>query len=351
VSQVRFRVPAVALTIAILSPACARLPLMTPTAAHTLADCRAVPPATSIQWIGPEATRDRVRLDAWCATVGPPVIDSTSVSRAPSVDRLVIITWNTHVGAGDVVRLAARLRSGVFTSGTPVQHFVLLLQEAVRRGSAIPEIAPRIALPSAIGRGSEAMPVDEIARTLELNLLYVPAMRNGSGREDRGNAILSTLPFDRPTVIELPFERQRRLALAARVHGRSSSGTEWRLRVATMHLDTSPALWRGGPAQARLRQTRALVSALSEPDERTIVAGDLNTWWGDDEPAVKELRQAFPDAGTLADRETTWHGPLGAATRVDYVFARTNGETLQVWRLPDRFGSDHHPLMTLVTVK
>jgi endonuclease/exonuclease/phosphatase (EEP) superfamily protein YafD len=51
----------------------------------------------------------------------------------------------------------------------------------------------------------------------------------------------------------------------------------------------------------------------------------------------------------MTDRETTWRGPLGAATRVDYLFARTGGETLQVWRLPDRFGSDHYPLMTLVT--
>jgi endonuclease/exonuclease/phosphatase family metal-dependent hydrolase len=262
---------------------------------------------------------------------------------------LAIITWNTHVGAGDISRLAAQLKSGAFTSGTPVRHFVLLLQEAIRRGAAVPETSPRIGLPSAIGRRSDNIAIDDVARRLELNLLYIPAMRNGSGREDRGNAILSTLLLDSPTVIELPFERQRRLAIAARVRGRTASGAEWVVRVVTMHLDTSLALWRGGPAQARLRQTRALISAIGDADEWTIVAGDLNTWWGDDEPAVQALRRAFPDARPMTDRETTWRGPLGAATRVDYLFARTGGETLQVWRLPDRYGSDHYPLMTLVT--
>ena len=71
--------------------------------------------------------------------------------------------------------------------------------------------------------------------------------------------------------------------------------------------------------------------------------------WGDDEPAVKMLRQAFPDARGIAERET-WRGPLQTSSRLDYIFARTEGPALQVRRIPERFGSDHYPLMTVITL-
>ena len=51
-------------------------------------------------------------------------------------------------------------------------------------------------------------------------MLYAPSMRNGEsagGGEDRGNAIVSTLPLADPTVIELPLERQRRVVVAASI--------------------------------------------------------------------------------------------------------------------------------------
>lgn len=303
--------------------------------------------------MGPSLARDRGRLDAWCETVGPVTIHTAAPASAPISDRVAIVTWNTHVGAGDLGKLVRSLRQGVFTDGAGVPQFVLLLQEVYRLGPEVPEsIAPGFRLPGRIARSSEArMPVVDVARMLELNAMYVPAMRNGPGQEDRGNAILSTLPFDEPLVVELPFERQRRLAIAARIHGRTTAGSSWHLRVATTHLDTSVALMRGGPAQTRARQARALIQALSGSDDPIVVAGDLNTWWGDDEPAVKALRQAFPDAKPSSNRQTTWSGPIGSGSRVDYIFARLGRGQVEVRRIPDRFGSDHYPLMVIVEIK
>ena len=143
-------------------------------------------------------------------------------------------------------------------------------------------------------------------------------------------------------LVEAQLEAAGRTAMLARA---------WRLRVVTMHLDTSMAMWRGGPAQARSRQARSLLSALPDMAEPTVLAGDLNTWWGDDEPAVKEFRRAFPDAIPDSNRQVTWRGPLGTGTRVDYLFARTGGVPLRVRRLDRRFGSDHYPLMTIVPVE
>ena len=69
--------------------------------------------------------------------------------------------------------------------------------------------------------------------------VYVPSMRNGglTSKQDRGNAILSSLPLDELSAIELPFERQRRVAIAATVAGHTRAGTPWSLRVASVHLD------------------------------------------------------------------------------------------------------------------
>ena len=95
-------------------------------------------------------------------------------------------------------------------------------------------------------------------------------MRNGTTAvaEDRGTAILSTMPLADLQAIELPFERQRRVALAATVGGATPSGDVWHLRLAAVHMDTSLALTRGGPVVARRRQAEALVEALGMMPDR-----------------------------------------------------------------------------------
>jgi endonuclease/exonuclease/phosphatase family metal-dependent hydrolase len=251
----------------------------------------------------------------------------------------VVVTWNAAAGAGDLVELVGRLRRGDFTDRTPVAHFVLLLQEVYRTGGAVPARVPAGGrAPRRLGRPAAAIDIEHAARSLELSVFYAPAMRNGVEAEDRGNAIMTTEPLRQLEVLELPFERQRRIALLATVTGWTSSGERWQIRFANAHLETRAGLTRGGPAPARRRQARAIAEHLLSPRAPTIIAGDLNTSWGDDEPAVRDLRRLFPDAGKTP--ATTWAKAVLSA-RLDHLFAWLPGTSLTVSRISERFGSDH----------
>jgi endonuclease/exonuclease/phosphatase family metal-dependent hydrolase len=180
-------------------------------------------------------------------------------------------------------------------------------------------------------------------------------MRNGLtdvAREDRGNAIASTLPLLDPAVVELPLEHQRRAVAVAVVEGRTPTGASWTLRVADVHLDTALALRRGGPFAARRRQAEALVAALRATAPKrdrvaTIVAGDFNTVLGSHESAMRYLRRAFPATPDGPDTPT-FSGPLGFRAALDHVFV-DGVKSIEVRRLPTRFGSDHYPLLATVS--
>jgi endonuclease/exonuclease/phosphatase family metal-dependent hydrolase len=327
-------------------------------AQSSVAPCRQVVPAQSaaVAWTAPDDTRDLDELVRWCRTVGPLLVEvPAEPPPAGALDRLPIVSWNVHVGGGDIGAIVGQLRRGELTGGRPAPHFVLLLQEAYREGNDVPQ---HLDADSPVPRGIVETPptgirrdVSTVARNEGLYLFYAPSMRNqrDGSDEDRGTAILSTLPLADLQVIELPFERQRRVALAATVTGRGASGDDWRLRVAAVQVDTALALTRGGPFAARKRQTEALVEALAMDDAALpmIVGGDFNTWLGPKEPALAVMRRAFPD--TPAQPATmTWRGPVGMAAALDYVFARGEFRSLATHRLPDRFGSDHYPLLTVV---
>ena len=311
-------------------------------------------PEPRLLWISPTGTRERHTLSDWCATVGPVLYYRRPPSDPPAfVDRLAVVTWNVHVGFGDVRELIHRLRSGTYTGGERIEHFVLLVQEAYRRDGGVPaRPSVRLHLPSRVGArnlGKRGADIDRFVRDQRLSLLYVPSMRNGGdpdAPEDRGNAIVSTLPLDSPAVIELPFEHQRRAAALALVEGRTRAGSAWRLGVVAVHFDTALALTRGGPMAARGRQAAALVEALAAAPDDTVLGGDFNTWLGSREPALKVVRRAFPEGGDRAT--TTWKGPLGLHASLDHLLARGRTRLLSVARLPDRLGSDHYPVMGII---
>ena len=357
----RTRIAAVATSVlAIVTAACAGLP-PAPDPSHLAAlPCRqSVPKAASISWWSAASRRDRDDLARWCETVGPVLFEPGLASQhAPPTDTLFVVSWNVHVGSGDVDMLIRSLRAGEFTAGTRVDNFVLLLQEAYRRDDAIPaRLQSEYAVPSRIaarrGRGPD---VSHLWRDAGLALLYAPSMRNGftdRDREDRGNAIASTFALGQPAVLELPLEHQRRVAAVAVVQGRTTRGEPWRVRVADVHLDTALALMRGGPSAARRRQAEALVAALAAtaPDTdhlTTIVAGDFNTVFGSREPAIAYLRAAFPDGPAPPD-VTTFSGPLGFHATLDHVFVGGRVKSVEVRRLPSRFGSDHYPLLATIS--
>lgn len=321
--------------------------------------CRNIDPsnAPSVQWSSPTDHDVSVRLSRWCATVGPVYFIATPrVVDVSPIDRVAIVSWNIHEGRGRVDELIHRLRLGEFTAGEPVVHFVLLLQEAMRRGHGIPSTIPQgYPAPRRIEGPPESHDVD-LRRLADsgLAVLYVPSMRNGERAvEDRGNAIVSTLPLNDPTLVELPVERQRRVAIVSSVRGIDRAGQRWHLGLVDVHLDTALALLDGGPFEARRRQVAALLDmlrplgALNGPDRRAVIAGDFNTWKGSGEPAITLLRREYDD-GADAIEAPTWTGPLGLHATLDRIFVRGAAPRSPVLRLPGRFGSDHYPLLTVL---
>lgn len=303
-------------------------------------------PALGVSWITPAQTGDGLTLARWRAAVGPPIVASAPIDLdGRGVDGLTIVSWNTALGAGDVTALFQTLRAR-----HPDRAIVLLLQEAFRGGGDVPSAGGGLAFAGHLRCGSSDREIKTLARSLGLSLYYVPSMRNGGPRqsdEDRGNAILSTLPLENLTAIELPFERERRVAVAATIGSVTSAGTPWQLRVGSVHLDNRVGMNKAwiGSEFARTRQARGLREALGGSDP-LVLAGDFNTWFGFADAAFRETAQAFPQT-IVTDRRRTFMGVL----RLDHVFYRLPaGWEANVRRGESAGGSDHYPLITTVNV-
>lgn len=325
-------------------------------AAEARSSCRDAPPASTqatVRWVSAASAADAVSLDGWCAAVGAPVLTApvSAPAAAGPVHALAVVSWNVHVGAGALERLVDELRAGDLTGGRPVEHFALLLQEALRVGPSVPHpIGPGAISARAIGAPAHpARSVESLAARAGLFAFYAPSMRNGAGhREDRGNAILSTLPLEDPEVIELPFERQRRVAVSARIALPSPDGALASLRVVSVHLDNASQpsrFWRSLGA-GRAHQARALLEVL-DGEEAIALGGDFNTWFGEsEEEAIALLRPHFPWPARLPVAPT-YAPPYGLPERqVDYLLLRLPSGWQARYRVdPSRRDSDHSPLI------
>ncbi len=291
-----------------------------------------------IVWFSPPTKADKAQLDRWRPSVGPPVVQAATRAWDGAIDGITIVSWNTAVGEADVVK---------FVESLPRGPIVLLLQEVYRGGPEVPSLAPTFAFAGHLGGaagGPDCREIEDVAARLGLNVYYVPSMRNGGATsdEDRGNAILSNLPLTDLQAVELPFERQRRVAVAATINGQTTAGTPWRVRFVSAHLDNMSTIRRAwiGAEYGRARQARELV-ALLRNSEPTILAGDFNTWFGFSDRAYLETALAFPQT-SVVDRRATFRGLL----RLDHVFFRLQpGWRAQFRRAESRFGSDHYPLL------
>jgi endonuclease/exonuclease/phosphatase family metal-dependent hydrolase len=308
-------------------------PVLTPVATGA---CR----SSSLQWFAPDEARERRRLDSWCAGVGDAAIHqlATTTPAGPmGIEDITFVSWNVHVGSGDIRTFVRDLREGRHTDGRKVERYVLMLQEVVRT-DGVPAFAEGASGASRIAAHGAAGSTDivQTARELDLWLIYVPSMRNGESasqpREDRGNAILSTLPLSDPVAVELPGERQRRVAILAKVAS---------ISVGAVHLDALGG--RGRLAVfwtpwMRHVQLRSMQSQL--PEGPLVLGADLNTWHGRDELAVRFLNRLARDTDVSINR-------VGLGIRVlDYLFFRAGGNRRAHYRqIENRYGSDHRPLV------
>lgn len=178
----------------------------------------------------------------------------------------------------------------------------------------------------------------ELAHRLGLTAFFAPT-RSSAGTE-RGNAVLATRPLVDARAIELPRERQRRMAISAftDVDGE-------RLLVANVHLENRAAWWRGALPGDRMRerQMRALLAELPA-GVPGVLGGDFNTWLGTSEPAYRLAAEQFPD-GPPGPPVATY----GDRLPLDHLLFRLPPGWSARWeRAPSRYGSDHYPVVAVL---
>ena len=313
--------------------------------------CAARDTQSHVAWHISDET-DARELSRWCRAVGAPVFvarPAAAQPAPPSLDELVVVSWNAHLAEGELYKLIAKLRSGELTGGRPVAHFVLLVQELYRNSDEVPAFDARDRSAFAIKPSNpDTLDVDDHAATLGLSVLYVPSMRNGPAlREDRGNAIISTEPLLDPFALELPLARQRRVVLGAAITVQTAEGPQ-PLQLVDAHLEplSSPkTLWVF--TNPRAKQVQAILNLLATPRftdpsvAGIVLGGDFNTVRsGAREPAYRLARAWAQGMGSEDHRDTHVMG------RLDYLFFKVgDGWSASTRRLDERFGSDHYPVL------
>lgn len=346
--------PLACLLVLALAPGCAR-PVRMAITPGPHAGCRAGlrdHTGAQVTWIAPQDLAERRALDHRCAQVGTPIIAPAGERLHPAA-RVAVATWNMHEGRGDLLGLVDRLRRG--EPGQPAPDaVVVLLQEVVRARRPAARGEPE--RPPAGQASAGVRDVPSLVAQLGWHFAYVPGRRNrlrpeGAADADRGIAILSSLPLSHIEAIELPIERQRRVALSAVVSGRTGAGRSWRLRVVSVHLENRSGarrVWARAGA-SRTRQTEALLDAIALSPTASagtppplLVGGDFNTWMGERETTLRLLRARFEP----------WPGEDTRPTidarqwRLDYLFPRLPRTVATTHRRLDTlYGSDHYPVV------
>jgi hypothetical protein len=154
------------------------------------------------------------------------------------------IASGPDAGAGDLLafleqEVGLRCESAASSLRPGAPHAVILIQEALRRSNEIPDVPRSRVTPPPVKeelRPTPRLDVVEVAERCGLSLFYAPAAHNDwrardGRREDKGNAILATVPLSDPIVLEPPFEAAQRVIPFATM--RSVGGDS--LRVATVH--------------------------------------------------------------------------------------------------------------------
>jgi endonuclease/exonuclease/phosphatase family metal-dependent hydrolase len=247
---------------------------------------------------------------------------------------VIVVSWNMAVGKGDLLGVLEEVRRD-----PPHADVILLLQETYRAQT------PPVDCPSGSGRAEalgrprspDSADILELAQRTGMHALYAPSMRNGRDctvepREDRGNAILSTLPLSGFSAIELPFAQQRRVAVAALAHD-----GDRRIGVVSLHVDTL----RGHRNMAEaIWQTMSILGWR----DRVIIGGDFNSALPFD-GGIREMKAHFKELECGS-------GPTHArGRRLDHLFIGVDDEPFACRTGVERHGSDHTPLIAVLPAR
>jgi endonuclease/exonuclease/phosphatase family metal-dependent hydrolase len=303
-------------------------------------------------------------LDAWRANVGSPIAIDAGPVAPPRLAGIDVLCWNIAIGEGRLGAVLDRLRTNTREAiGTSAERpLIVLVQEGYREDDTVPGAAESLHHGGRLATGRRTNIV-ALAEESGLSLRYSPSMRNGTHSSDRGNAVLATVRLADSHAFLLPYVRQRRVAVTARIAGHPD------ITFVSAHLDTHGRTRRiaagasTGARSARIGagragQARALARALAEIDGSVVLGADLNSLFGMTDPAVHELVEAgLHPARRVGNWSHTFHRPLRLL--LDHVLYRSADHRIRgmsVVRIDevegDRsrtvFGSDHHPLLARI---
>jgi endonuclease/exonuclease/phosphatase family metal-dependent hydrolase len=296
-------------------------------------------------------------LDDWRLNVGAPVAIDNDVDPADRLAGVDVLSWNMAIGLGRLDAVLERLRAGPdgglgISAARPL---VLLLQEAYRSDESVPDSTGTHHHGGRLSTAPGRTDIISLAHDHGLSLRYSPSMRNGRHPSDRGNAVLSTVRLADARAFLLPYIRQRRVAVRARLAGHPE------LAFVSAHLDTHGQPRTGTRPRrfgaGRTLQARVLAATLATSGGSAVVGADLNTVLGMSDPAVRELvaaglhparrvgnwRHTFRRFRLLLDH-VLYYSPDGfiahaEVTRLDDAAAQRSNAV---------FGSDHHPLLARI---
>jgi endonuclease/exonuclease/phosphatase family metal-dependent hydrolase len=303
-------------------------------------------------------------LDAWRVNVGSPIAIDAGPVAPPRLAGIDVLSWNVAIGQGRLGAVLERLRTGTASAiGTaPDRPLIILVQEGFREDDTVPGAAESLHHGGRLASGRRTNIV-ALAEESGLSLRYSPSMRNGTDCSDRGNAVMASVRLADSHAFLLPYVRQRRVAITARIAGHPD------IAFVSAHLDTHGRTRRAAVARppaarsvrigaGRAAQARALARALDDIEGSVVLGADLNSLFGMTDPAVHELVEAgLHPARRIGNWTHTFHRPLRLL--LDHVFFRSADHRIRgvsVHRIDevegDRsrtvFGSDHHPLLARV---
>jgi endonuclease/exonuclease/phosphatase family metal-dependent hydrolase len=296
------------------------------------------------------------RLRGWRANVGAPIALDLAPEWSGPAGSLLVLSWNVWIGRGRLLEVIEGVRAGAWAlAGDEPLPLVVLLQEAYRADATVPQRSNGFHPRELMTRARARADIVELATRLGWNLRYVPSMRNAAERSDRGNAILSPLPLEETSAIELPMVLQRRVTLAATV----CLGAR-RLRMVSGHLDPrGPPGYKWLGAAGRAAQAAHLLAAI-EADDPVVLGADLNLGRGRAERTWRLLTEAGLRFG-VPPGFPRWRHTYHALPRLvlDYILLRDRGGAVRRARIerldqdpadrgPLVFGSDHHPLLARI---
>ncbi len=177
--------------------------------------------------------------------------------------------------------------------------------------------------------------VDELARALGMNSVYIPSAQHPSSDGDFGVAILSPWPLEDARKVPLPYQHRfrklRRAAAAATV--RTPGGP---LLAYSVHFETAYGLWSGAH---RREQARAVLADSAGWTGPIAIGGDFNGRGPADEVAkagFSWLTRTLDDRGMFFDFDHVLVRGLCAGGPPSAAHASHGG------------ASDHRPVWAIV---